>query len=124
MTGRARILVVDDDPGVRDLLAFVLDEAGFEVEVAATAAAAGACLDSIRYDVVIADWWLPDRHGLAVVDEAADRGAKTFVLSGYDLRLIDDAATRHGLLKKPIDPAELLAAVRQEPAGRVERNPA
>jgi hypothetical protein len=55
---------------------------------------------------------MPDLHGLAVVDEAADRGAKTFLMSGYDLKLIGEAATRHRMLWKPLEPATLLEVMR------------
>ncbi|MGE5268470.1 MAG: response regulator [Thiohalocapsa sp.] len=121
MAAGGRILVVDDDAGVRDLLALALHDGGYEVTVAGSAAEACACLDATPFDAVICDWWLPDLHGLAVVDAAADRGVRTFLLSGYDVKLTGVAARRHQQLEKPLDPARLLAAVEHklaEPIGR------
>jgi DNA-binding response OmpR family regulator len=56
MIGRARILVVDDEAGIRDLLAEVLRGDGYDVEVAETAAAASLRIEAIRFHVAICDW--------------------------------------------------------------------
>ena len=113
MTAHAAILVVDDEAGIRDLLAEALRRGGYYVETAETAAMALARMDAAPFQAVICDWWLPDLHGLAVVDEAVDRGAATFLMSGYDLKLIGTAATRHRMLWKPLELATLSEAVRQ-----------
>ncbi len=112
MPGR-RILLIEDDVGVRDLLVHVLREGGYDVEVAGTAAAARERLASSRYALVIADWWLPDGDGVSLANEAADLGAKSFVLSGYSITLTGPSESRHELLKKPISPAALLEAVQR-----------
>lgn len=106
-----RILIAEDDPGVRDQLAFALCEAGYEVDVASTAAEGRRWLKAHDYDVVIADWWLPDADGLILANEAFERGAKTFVLTGYALTLLHQAAERHQLLRKPISPTAFVTAV-------------
>lgn len=113
MTAHAAILVVDDEAGIRDLLAEALRRDGYYVETAETAVLALARMDAAPFQAVICDWWLPDLHGLMVVDEAADRGAVTFLMSGFDLKLIGTAATRHRMLWKPLDLAALLEAVRE-----------
>jgi len=108
-----RILVVEDDNDVRNYLETVLVEGGYEVDVVATAKDARALMGKSRYTLVIADWWLSDGTGLTIVDEAVNRGAKTFLLSGYVTELFGDNARRHSLLRKPISPSELVAAVQQ-----------
>lgn len=106
-----RVLVADDDPGVREQLAFALCEAGYHVDVASTAADARRRIQSCYYEVVIADWWLPDADGLVLANEASDRGAKTFVLTGYALTLLHRAAERHQLLRKPISPTTMVQVI-------------
>jgi two-component system nitrogen regulation response regulator NtrX len=112
-----RILVVEDEDDVRNYLETALVEGGYQVDVVATAEDARALLGKSRYAMVIADWWLSDGTGVAIVDEAVNRGAKTFLLSGYVTELLGDNAQRHALLRKPIGPSELVAAVRQAIGG-------
>jgi two-component system cell cycle response regulator CpdR len=108
-----RILLVEDEATSRELLSYVLDGAGFSVDAVDTAAAAIASLDSAAYPVVIADWLLPDGNGIDVADRAEKLGAKTFIISGYLIGLPAGAADRHVLFKKPVQPEQLVAAVRQ-----------
>jgi two-component system OmpR family response regulator len=63
-----RILLVEDDADVRLMLETALRGEGYEVDPAATAARARASLDAARYDLVIADWRLPDGNGLDIAD--------------------------------------------------------
>jgi CheY-like chemotaxis protein len=119
-----QILVVEDDDDVRDYLETALVEGGYEVEVVATAEDARALMGKSRYTLVIADWWLSDGTGLMILDEAANHGAKTFLLSGYVTELFGETARRHSLLKKPIAPGELVAAVHQaigDPTGKADK---
>ena len=114
-----RILVVEDEDEVRLFLQTALTGGGYQVDVAATAEEAQRRLRQTPYRLVIADWWLSDGNGLAIVDEAASLGAKTAVLSGYISELLGDKA-RHTLLRKPISPSELVSAVERlvvSPAG-------
>jgi len=108
----ARILVVDDEDLVRDYFENALTAGGYEVDLAATAERAYAMLAEREYALVIADWWLDDGNGLSIANDAASRGAKTFVSSGFSLQLLGENAERHRLIRKPISPDDLLAAVR------------
>src|SRR5947208_8546723 len=83
MTTRKRILFVEDEPDTLALMTLGLRSAGFVVEAVGTVAEAQALLDGARYDVVIADWRLPDGEGLAVADGAAGLGSKTIIYSSY-----------------------------------------
>jgi DNA-binding response OmpR family regulator len=69
---KAGILLVEDEPTSREILQYVLSEAGYPVDVSATAAAAHKQLGLISYGLVIADWQLPDqavwkRPGISVL---------------------------------------------------------
>ena len=64
-----RILVVDDEPDILELVRFNLVQAGFQVETAATAEQALAAVRRSPPDVVVLDLMLPDRPGMDVCRE-------------------------------------------------------
>jgi DNA-binding response OmpR family regulator len=106
-----RILLVEDERTIREVLSNVLRTEGYRVAVAITVAEAMACLDAARYALVISDWRLPDGEGSVVVDRAADMGANTLLMSGYLFQMPGDLADRHETLMKPLRPIEIVAAV-------------
>src|SRR5437588_4954945 len=90
---------------------FVLQGAGYVVDLALTVAQAERRLSNQRYGLVVADWRLPDGGGATFADQAADLGAKTAVLTGYVLQMPRERAGRHEVWMKPMRPSELVAAV-------------
>jgi DNA-binding NtrC family response regulator len=108
-----RILLIEDDPDIGPMLSMALTDEGYRVSVAVTASEARSRLHVVRYDLVIADWWLPDGDGVAVADYAAGLGAKTFLVSGYLTGPPPDSTHTHELLSKPVLPSQLIAAVRK-----------
>jgi CheY-like chemotaxis protein len=106
-----RILLVEDEPTTREILAEVLRTRGYSVDTVATAGAAATCLKAIPYALVIADWVLPDGDGIDVADAAAELGSKTVVISGYTADFPAGAAERHQLFAKPLQSADLVVAV-------------
>ena len=115
----ANILVVDDEPGIRDLLFEILNDEGHNVEVAENAAQARAVRLRERPDLVLLDIWMPDTDGITLLKEWSSTGALTMpviMMSGH--ATIDTAveATRIGamaFLAKPITLQKLLKAVDQ-----------
>jgi two-component system OmpR family response regulator len=76
----ARILVVDDEPYITDLLGAALRFEGFSVEVAATGAEALALAHEGRHDLVLLDVMLPDINGTEVCRRLRANGVSTPVL--------------------------------------------
>ncbi|MEU8614410.1 response regulator transcription factor, partial [Actinoplanes sp. NPDC048791] len=116
MTGNARILVVDDQPTIVDLLSTVLTGHGFAVDTAGTAAQAVEKAVEQRPDLVLLDVSLPDGDGMDVRRRLRAEGAETGVvfLSARDTR--DDlvAELAYGdedWITKPFDVEVLLARV-------------
>jgi DNA-binding response OmpR family regulator len=107
-----RILLVEDDPQIRALLALVLRREGYETDEADTVAGAMTLLDSGSYDLALVDWRVPDGDGLLVADTAAQLGAETVVMSGYLPEMRGGRAYGHHSMMKPILPAELVALVK------------
>jgi hypothetical protein len=66
MTGRAIVLIVEDEPDVRELIADVLAETGYEIEVASDGAAALQLSDQRRYDLILSDLRMPKMDGAAL----------------------------------------------------------
>jgi two-component system nitrogen regulation response regulator NtrX len=115
--GSKRILVVDDEVGIRELLHDILQDEGYQVELAENAAAARAIRLHERPDIVLLDIWMPDCDGISLLKEWAGGGLLTMpvvMMSGHGT--IDTAveATRIGafdFLEKPISLQKLLKTV-------------
>jgi len=60
----ARILIVEDEPAIRELVAVNLRHAGYTVIEAETAEAARARIDAALPDLVLLDWMLPGQSGV------------------------------------------------------------
>ena len=68
MSERA-VLVVDDEPDIRSLLQEILEDEGYAVSTADTAAAAQACVSEARPDLVLLDINLPDMDGYEILEK-------------------------------------------------------
>lgn len=116
MSQPIKLLVVDDDPAIRRLLARTLDRAGYTVVEAADARAALAALAIDKPDLVLLDLGLPDRDGLELLPQLArGSGPAVIVLTARDATDEKVAALDLGAddyVTKPFDTEELLARVR------------
>ena len=108
-----RILLVEDEATTRAILTEVLRGEGYVIDSVATAAAATTCLEAIFYELVVADWRLPDGDGVTVADTAAQLGSKTLIVTGHLSDLPPGVADRHQLRSKKAGHADILAAVRE-----------
>ena len=104
--GRERILVVDDEATVRDLLAQLLADAGYRVSVAGSAREARA-LDE-PFDLLLTDVVMPETSGPELAETVPAR--RVLFMSGYDQDAL--ARTDVPFLQKPFGRDELLHAVR------------
>ncbi|BCY07419.1 response regulator transcription factor [Actinoplanes sp. L3-i22] len=117
MSASPRVLVVDDQPNIRDLLDTVLRFHGFVVDTAATAAEAIAAAARRPPDLVLLDVMLPDGDGMAVCRRlrADGLGAGIIFLTARDARADQVAGLAYGgddYVTKPFDVEVLLARVR------------
>jgi DNA-binding NtrC family response regulator len=116
----ANILVVDDESGIRELLADILADEGYTVALAANATEARAARNAGRPDLVLLDIWMPDTDGVTLLKEWVRNGQldmPVVMMSGH--ATIDTAveATRVGaadFLEKPVALARLLETVRRQ----------
>ncbi len=112
MSGK-RILLVEDEPEIQAVLADALRDERYAVDFAATVSEAKNCLASQTYDLVIADWKLPDGDGRLIADWATQLGAKTVVMSGYLSHMPGGRSSDHETLMKPIRLPEFVDLVRR-----------
>jgi DNA-binding NtrC family response regulator len=113
----SRILLVEDDHNVRVLLEHVLIDGGYEVDSTTTVAEAKSLLDSVSYDLLLADGRLPDGTGMALAEFAQASGVKTLIITGYAFQLASQDLGRYEFLMKPVRPAELLQAIERALGG-------
>lgn len=112
-----RLLVAEDDPGLRSVLERALKRNGYVVDAVADGESALAHLRSFDYDAVVLDWRMPGTPGVDVVRQTRRRGEQVPILM---LTARDTTADRvEGLdagaddyLVKPFQLAELLARLR------------
>jgi len=115
-----RVLVVDDEPAIVELVSTVLDRQGWRVDVAPGGRAALERLRQARYDLVLSDVRTPEGDGAdfyrAAVAHQQDLARRFLFISGDAAdaeagRLLE--ATRAPVLEKPFTPQALLRAVEQ-----------
>lgn len=112
-----RLLIVEDENRMVEILTGALRKAGFTTDAVTTAADANEALAAIPYDAVILDLGLPDEDGLKVLSTARESGADVpfLVLTARDavedrVRGLDTGADDY--LVKPFATSELIARVK------------
>ena len=113
---KAKILVVDDDIRLRDLLRRYLTEQGFQVVVAENATAMNKLWLRERYDLLVLDLMLPGEDGLSICRRLRGGGDKTPIImltaKGEDVdRIIGLEMGADDYLPKPFNPRELVARI-------------
>jgi two-component system OmpR family response regulator len=127
--GPHRVLVVDDEPNITDLVAMALRYEGFEVETAATGRAALTAVESFRPELLVLDVMLPDLDGFTVTErlKATRNGVPILFLTARDE--VEDKVRGLTLggddyVTKPFSLEELVARIRAllRRAGSVEES--
>lgn len=125
-----RVLVVEDDDQARAVLAETLHAQGYAVDSTVDVASGLAQLRARRYHLVVTDYWLPDRTGAHLLEEASAQG----LLQGTAVLVITAEHRPQGvenlpILRKPFDLDEfssavdgLLASARKQSLETVQRS--
>lgn len=123
-----RILIVDDEPDIRDLVGDILTDEGYEVFAAPDAATARELRGQHQPDLILLDVWMPDIDGVTLLREWRDGDlldCPVVMISGHGSVETAVEATRlgaHDFIEKPVSMARLLATVRQAlEAGRQQK---
>ncbi|HXQ81731.1 MAG TPA: response regulator [Opitutaceae bacterium] len=113
------ILIVDDEPGIRELLGMILEAAGHSVVSAEDGVEAPKIMASRNIEIVITDLLMPERDGLEFISEIRSKYPKVKIIAmsggGHIAR---DSYLRiarnfgaHYLLEKPFSQAGVLGAI-------------
>lgn len=128
------VLVVDDEPTIRALVAKIVERAGHRADLARDGADAIEKLEREHYDVLIVDLMMPIMDGYSVIDwvkQHADHKPAIIVVSAGDsaaLRRLDGSVV-HSIIRKPFDVDVLsdmisaAAAIADPQGGQVIRFP-
>jgi DNA-binding NtrC family response regulator len=113
------ILIVDDEPGIRELLSIMLESSGHSVVTAEDGIVAPKIMATRQFDVVITDLLMPERDGLEFITEVRKKhpAVKIIAMSGGG-HIARDAYLRiaktfgaHYLLEKPFNQSSVLGAI-------------
>jgi PAS domain S-box-containing protein len=116
-----RILVVDDEPDLRDIVSFILEDAGACVSIASSALAALNSIEQSLPDVLVCDIGMPEMDGYMLMRLLRGRSAAAggeipaIALTAYAGEGDRQSAIAAGFqchLAKPVTPEELIAAVK------------
>jgi len=127
-----KLLLVEDEQAIREMLSFSLRRAGFEVDAAEDVGAARRCVADRRPDLIVLDWMLPDVSGIEYAralrrdDSTADIPIIMLTARGEEddkVRGLEAGADDY--MTKPFSPRELVARIsavlrRAAPGGGAE----
>jgi PAS domain S-box-containing protein len=112
-----RILVVDDEPDMLDLITFVLEESGAEVQSATSGLSALECLPQFKPDIVVSDIAMPEGNGYELVQQMKSHPEgqiPAIALTAYASNTHQERSLQAGFaqyLTKPVEPLDLVAAI-------------
>ncbi|WP_022852855.1 sigma-54-dependent transcriptional regulator [Thermodesulfatator atlanticus] len=113
---KGKILIIDDDPGIRDACFHVLTRSGYEVEMAAEAYEGLQILEQYDFDIVLLDLKMPGVNGLEILEKIKETDPLTevIIITAYGSIETVVEAMRKGasdFLQKPFNPDELKISV-------------
>ncbi len=115
---KGRLLVIDDEPDLRDVLVTLLENEASEIVLAANGAEAISQLESQSFEAILSDERMPKKSGLDVLRWLRHRGRDTpFVIhTGYGSRQLyaeAEALNAFGIIEKPWTEETLVTTVRK-----------
>ncbi len=120
------ILIVDDEPDIRDLISDILDDEGYNVTSAGNGAEARAALSLKKPTVILLDIWMPDVDGISLLREfmSEDPQLTIIMMSGHGTIETAVEATRLGatdFIEKPLSTAKLLRGIETALENRIKQ---
>src|SRR5579862_4948244 len=84
-TSRGHILVIDDEPDIRESLELLFSSEGYRVQLAPNATEGLKLFESAAFDLILLDLMMPDKSGMQVLEEirGRDRETPVFLLTAY-----------------------------------------
>jgi two-component system response regulator PilR (NtrC family) len=108
------VLVVDDEPGMRDTLTAILELNGYRVASAPDGESACSAVQKTTFDVVVMDIKMPGRDGVSVLEEMGKPPPQVILMTAYAreerLRAAADAGA-FAVVHKPFETSRMLGLV-------------
>ncbi len=113
---KPHILVVDDEPDIRNIISDILNDEGFDTTCAESAEQAREMIATREPDLILLDIWMPGTDGITLLKEWVEQGnnASVIMISGHGTVETAVEAIRIGaydFLEKPLSTAKLLVTV-------------
>jgi DNA-binding NtrC family response regulator len=120
------ILVVDDEPDIRELIKDILEDENYEVRIAADGQEAQQIFNEQQPDLILLDIWMPDIDGISLLKEfkQQNKNVTIVMMSGHGTIETAVEATRLGasdFIEKPLSTAKLLRGVEQALENRAKQ---
>jgi DNA-binding NtrC family response regulator len=122
---RSRLLIVDDDEGMRENLAELFESLGYAVRTAANTPEALTALDEADVDLLLTDYKMPGPTGVELIEAARKRqpGLRAILMTAFGDSFTETESARRGAagyLNKPFEADEVVAFVEKVLAMRGE----
>jgi DNA-binding NtrC family response regulator len=119
MSSQTRILVIDDDENITKVVAYILKDQGYSVDIAGTGTEAIKKTQLNQYDLMLIDIRLPDMEGIEILNKIRDTTPKIrkIIITGYPTLQNAVAAINRGAdayIIKPFDVEKMLATVKEQ----------
>jgi len=113
---KSRLLIVDDDEGMRENLAELFESLGYDVRIAANTPEALAALDEQDVDLLLTDYKMPGPTGVELIEAARRRrpGLRAVLMTAFGDSFSEIESVRRGAvgyLNKPFEADEVVAFV-------------
>lgn len=113
---KSRLLVVDDDEGMRENLAELFDSLGYAVQTAANTPEALAILEATEVDLLLTDYKMPGPTGVELIEAARKRqpGLRAILMTAFGDSSMEIESVRRGAIgyvNKPFEADEIVAFV-------------
>ncbi len=118
--GPLRVLIVDDDEGIRETMDDILSLEGYEVDQAGSGMVAIEKCQRQAYDIILLDIRMPEMNGLETLREIKklDPDVRVIMITGFDVGDLARQALEEGaeaLFRKPLDVATFLPVLLMPP---------
>ena len=113
-----KILIVDDEPDIRELIGEILSEEGYQTRLAENAEQARIGKSDYQPDLILLDVWMPDSDGISLLKEWREQhqlDCPVVMISGHGSVETAVEATRNGavdFIEKPVSMARLLITIK------------
>jgi DNA-binding response OmpR family regulator len=113
------VLVVDDEPGMRETLVDILEQSGFDAEAVADGEQALRRMREATFDVVVMDVRMPGRDGVEVLRSIGPPPPPVILMTAYtsDERLVEGGRMAFAIVHKPFSAPDMVDLVSRARAG-------